>query len=155
MAERRVSLALAFYPGPGRSARMANDAPTADERAIHDLIDAWFEASRAGDSQTVLDLVTDDVVFLVPDREPFGKEAFAATAAELEDVQLDGTYAVQELEVFGDWAYLRNHIEVSTTPPDGPVVHRSGPTLTIFRKGPDGRWRLARDANLVTRDDDG
>jgi len=26
----------------------------------------------------------------------------------------------------------------------------SGYTLSIFRKGEDGRWRLARDANLLT-----
>jgi ketosteroid isomerase-like protein len=30
-----------------------------------------------------------------------------------------------------------------------PVVHKSGYTLTIMRKQPDGRWVLARDANLL------
>jgi ketosteroid isomerase-like protein len=39
---------------------------------------------------------------------------------------------------------------VSMTPPHGAPVPRSGYTLTILRKQPDGRWRLARDANLVT-----
>jgi len=29
-------------------------------------------------------------------------------------------------------------------------MRRAGYTLTILRKGPDGRWRLARDANLLT-----
>jgi ketosteroid isomerase-like protein len=29
-------------------------------------------------------------------------------------------------------------------------VRRSGYTLTILRKGEDGRWRLFRDANLVS-----
>jgi ketosteroid isomerase-like protein len=29
-------------------------------------------------------------------------------------------------------------------------VRRSGYTLTLFRKGADGHWRLARDANLLT-----
>jgi len=29
-------------------------------------------------------------------------------------------------------------------------VRRHGYTLTLYRKGADGRWRLARDANLLT-----
>jgi ketosteroid isomerase-like protein len=28
-------------------------------------------------------------------------------------------------------------------------VRRSGYMLTLFRKNPDGRWLLARDANLL------
>jgi len=31
-------------------------------------------------------------------------------------------------------------------------MRRSGYTLTILRKEPDGRWRLARDANMLTED---
>ena len=34
-------------------------------------------ASKAGDLAPVLSLMTDDVIFMVPGREPFGKEAFA------------------------------------------------------------------------------
>jgi len=50
---------------------------TADERAIRELVATWMAASRAGDLDTVLGLMTEDVVFMVPGREPFGKEAFA------------------------------------------------------------------------------
>ena len=52
--------------------------------------------------------------------------------------------------MLGDWAYLRNFIEITITPAGGTPVRRSGFTLTILRKEPDGRWLLARDANLVT-----
>jgi ketosteroid isomerase-like protein len=34
----------------------------------------------------------------------------------------------------------------------GTPMRRSGYTLTILRKEPDGRWVLARDANLLTPD---
>lgn len=37
-------------------------------------------ASKAGDTATVLDLMTDDVAFMVPRRAPFGKEAFVAAS---------------------------------------------------------------------------
>ena len=36
------------------------------------------------------------------------------------------------------------------TTPAGNIVRRAGYTLTILRKEPDGKWRLARDANLLT-----
>ena len=36
-----------------------------DERAIRELIDAWMKASRAGDTETVLSLMSDDVIFMV------------------------------------------------------------------------------------------
>lgn len=37
-----------------------------------------------------------------------------------------------------------------TPPGGGAAMRRSGYTLTILRKERDGRWRLARDANLLT-----
>ena len=42
------------------------DAVTSDEQAIRKLIATWLSASAAGDTQTVLSLMADDVVFLVP-----------------------------------------------------------------------------------------
>jgi len=33
---------------------------------------------------------------------------------------------------------------------EGGAKSRAGYTLTILRKQPDGRWLLARDANLLT-----
>ncbi|MEA2906546.1 MAG: hypothetical protein QOG83_895 [Alphaproteobacteria bacterium] len=122
---------------------------TDDERAIRELIATWMAASRAGDLQTVLGLMTDDVVFMVPGREPFGKEAFAAASEGMKNVDLEATSDIRELEVLGDWAYLRSHLRIAATPPGGDTVRRAGYTLTILRKE-GGRWRLARDANLLT-----
>lgn len=121
-----------------------------DERAIHDLVDTWMKASRAGDTATVLSLMSDDVIFMVPGREPFGKQTFAANSRAMEGVRLEGKADIRELKVLGDWAYLRNFIEITITPADAAPVRRSGYTLTILRKEPDGRWLLARDANLVS-----
>jgi uncharacterized protein (TIGR02246 family) len=121
-----------------------------DERAIRELVDTWMKASRAGDTATVLSLMSDDVIFTVPGREPFGKEAFAASSQSMKGFRLEGSADIRELRVLGDWAYLRNFIEITVTPPGGAPVRRSGYTLTILRKGADGRWRLTRDANLVS-----
>jgi uncharacterized protein (TIGR02246 family) len=122
---------------------------TDDERAIRDLVATWMDASRAGDVETVLGLIADDVVFMVPGREPFGKEVFSAAARGMKDLRMEGTSEIRELCVLGDWAYLSSHIDISLTPPGAAApMRRAGYTLTLLRKE-GGRWRLARDANLV------
>jgi uncharacterized protein (TIGR02246 family) len=123
-----------------------------DERAIRSLIDTWMEASKAGDLKTVLSLMTDDVVFMVPGKEPFGKAEFAATSEGIKNVRIEGTSEIKELKLLGNWAYLRNHLKITVPPANGQPMRRSGYTLTIVRKEPNGRWRLARDANLLTAD---
>jgi uncharacterized protein (TIGR02246 family) len=121
-----------------------------DERAIRDLVKNWMSATRAGDLPAVLNMMADDVIFMVPGQEPFGKEAFAANSARLRNVRIDGNADILELRIFGPWAYLRNHIEVVMTPTDGGVpTRRKGYTLTILRKEPSGQWVIVRDANLV------
>lgn len=124
-----------------------------DEAAIRNLVETWMSATRAGDTETVLGLMADDVVFLVPGQPPFGKEAFRAASQGMKDVQIDGRSDIEEIEIVGNLAYMRNRIEVAMTMPgsDKPM-RRAGYTLTILRKSPDGRWRLIRDANLLTAD---
>jgi len=123
---------------------------TKDEEAIRALVDTWMIASRDGDLDTILGLMTDDVVFMVPGQEPFGKKEFAAASQSMKGARVDGRSDIKELRVLGDWAYLRNHLEVTMTPTDGgEPMRRAGYTLTILRKNPDGRWQLARDANLM------
>jgi len=121
-----------------------------DECAIRELMAAWMAASQAGDVDTVLGFTTEDVVFMVPASEPFGREIMAKGLQRLKGVRLEGTNEIKELEVLGDWAYLRTYIRMTVTPPGGKPVRRAGYALTILRKQPDGRWLLARDANLLT-----
>ena len=124
---------------------------TEDERAIRELVDRWMAASKSGDTATVLSLMTDDVQFMVPGQEPFGKAAFATASAGMGGMRIDGSASIIELQVMGDWAFIRNRIELTITPQAGEAVRRSGYTLTLLRKETDGAWRLARDANLVTK----
>lgn len=124
---------------------------TEDERAIRQVVATWMEASRAGDTATVLSLMTEDVAFMVPGQEPFGREAFEAASSQPEAArpQIDGTNDIVEIQILGGWAFTRNRIDITVTPPTGEPVRRTGYTLTLFRKEVDGRWRLARDANLL------
>ena len=120
-----------------------------DESAIRDLVDKWLAATKSGDYETVLTLMADDVIFIVPGREPFGKEAFAAQSRQMKDMKIDGKSDIKEIEVLGDRAWMRNYLEISITQPDGETTKRSGYTLTVLRKNSDANWVIARDANLV------
>ncbi|HEY4367609.1 MAG TPA: SgcJ/EcaC family oxidoreductase [Steroidobacteraceae bacterium] len=124
-----------------------------DERAIRQLVATWLTATKAGDIDTVLTLMADDVVFLLPGQPPMmGKSAYA-TAAKAHSgqaaPQFDGSSEIQELKVLGDWAFLWSKLTVSVTPSGGAQrMTRAGHTLTILNKQ-NGRWVLARDANML------
>ena len=120
-----------------------------DERAIRELVDTWLSATKTGDLATVLDLMSDDVLFMTPGRAPFGKGEFRAASESMRGIEIDGKAAIQEIEIAGEWAWIRNRLDIAMSKPGGEPVRRSGYTLTILKKGSDGRWRLFRDANLV------
>lgn len=122
---------------------------TDDERAIRELVDRWIEATKSGDTAAVLDLIADDAVFMVRSGM-FGKEGFQAGSDSLSDSKIDGRAEIMEMHVEGNWAWIRNYIDLIITDPGGEPVKRSGYALTILKKGADGRWRLFRDANLVS-----
>jgi uncharacterized protein (TIGR02246 family) len=121
---------------------------TADERAIRELVATWMAATKAGDTRTILSLMTDDVVFMTTHRPPFGKEAFATTATGQGNAAIDAASDIRDLKVDGDLG--RAYLTVSMTPIGGTAKRREGWTLSIFAKGADGKWRLARDANLLS-----
>ena len=122
-----------------------------DEQQIRDLVATWMSATRDGDVDTVLSLMTDDVVFLVAGQPPFGKQKFAEALRAPVGAKLpkiDGRNDIQEIRVFGDWAYMWTRLSVEMTPPGGAPMKRAGHTLSVLRKT-GGRWQLARDANLL------
>ena len=122
-----------------------------DEQAIRELVQTWMDKTREGDIDSVLDLMTDDIVFMTAGREPFGKDEFRAQSATMIGTEMDGRAEVREIRVLGDWAWVRNHIDVTVTPAaGGEPVRRSGYTLSILTRGTNGKWRLTRDANLVS-----
>jgi len=123
---------------------------TDDERAIRELVDTWMEASKAGDMATVLDLMTEDVLFMTAGGEPFGKEEFRDASESMNGMDMDGRADVLESQVLGDWAWARTHIQISMRPSGAEPIERCGYTLTILRRCADGKWRLFRDANLVS-----
>ena len=121
-----------------------------DEQAIRDLVANWLSASKAGDTDKVLGLMAEDVLFLTPGHPPMrGKAAFAASQSALKDIDLDATSEIQEIKVLGEWAYVWTNLTVVMTPKKGGApVKRAGNTLSILQKQ-NGTWVIARDANML------
>lgn len=124
-----------------------------DEQAIRTLIADWHRFSAAGDLPNVLGLMSEDVVFLTPGRPPMeGRATFAKASEGMQGrVRFESTYDIEEVRVAGPLAYTRTYLHVTTIPSDGSApARRSGRTLSILEKQPDGSWVLIRDANMLT-----
>lgn len=124
----------------------------ADEQAIRDLIGRWIDATREGDVEQVLALMAPDAVFLTPGAPPMqGKEAFAhSMRGALGDNRFEAVSEIDEITVSGDMAYSRTRLTVTITSRHGKLpLQRTGHTLSILRKGADGKWLLTRDANML------
>jgi uncharacterized protein (TIGR02246 family) len=121
-----------------------------DESAIRELVNRWMIASESGDLPTMLNLLADDVVFMVPNREPFGKEAFSQNYEQTKGTKMKTTSDIQEIKIIGDWAWMRNFLRVTFTDAKGKSSTHSGHVLTILNKNNNGTWVIARDANLLT-----
>ena len=73
-----------------------------DETQIRNLVAQWQAATKAGETQTVLELMTDDVVFLLPGRPPMTKGEFTAMSTSPREVprpQFQTAQEVREIEV--------------------------------------------------------
>jgi uncharacterized protein (TIGR02246 family) len=123
-----------------------------DEQQIRDLIATWLRVSAEGDINQILPLMAEDVVFLVAGQPPMrGRVAFAASFAGWQGkFSLETDCEIQEIQVSENLAYSWTRLSVTMTPiPGGPANRRSGYTLTVLRKTPDGAWQIFRDANLL------
>ena len=78
-----------------------------------------------------------------------GKAAFASAQSGLTEIDIDATSEIQEIRVFGDWAYIWTNLNlVMTLKSGGAPVKRAGNTLSILQKQ-NGAWLIFRDANML------
>lgn len=122
-----------------------------DEQQIRDVIDAWMKASQEGDLATVMNLMTEDVVFLTPGNLPMRRDDFEARSKSMAGkIRIEGKSEVQEITVTGDIAICWNYLEMMAIPVEGNApIKRAGNILSVFRRGEEGQWRIWRDANML------
>jgi uncharacterized protein (TIGR02246 family) len=122
-----------------------------DERAVRAVHSTWIEAVNAGDLVCLLGLMSDDVAFLNPGQAPFGRDGFApGFSAAHEQARIDCTSELQDVVVAGEVAYTLSRDSLSVTPrAGGEAMQLAGHRMTVYRRQPDGRWLLARDAHTL------
>ena len=123
-----------------------------DEQAIRDLVLLWHKATAAGDVDTVLSLMAEDVVFLGAGRPPMrGRSSFENGLRKLLAThRIESTGEVQEIEVSGDLAYCWTELTIRIVPQaGGDAATRAGSALSILRKQAAGAWVVVRDANML------
>jgi len=123
-----------------------------DEEHIRALVSTWMAATQAGDTETVLGLIADDAVFLMPGRPPMYKSEFAEAMkaqATPSAPSFEGHSDIREITVAGDWAFMWTRLSVTVKPKNGSApMARDGHTLTVLKKQA-GKWLVARDANML------
>ena len=123
-----------------------------DEQSIRNLVAQWHRATAIGEVDTILGLMSEDVIFLVPGKPAIkGRGTFEkGLRSLLKSHRIESRGDVQEVQVSGDLAYCWTLLTVRMTPlAGGSSNERSGSALSIFRKQANGRWALVRDANLL------
>jgi uncharacterized protein (TIGR02246 family) len=123
----------------------------ADEQEIREVHATWIRAVNAGDLVCLLTLMADDVVFLNLGQAPFSRDGFSTHfSAALQRVQVHCISDLEEVVIGGDIAYTWSRDSLSATRlADGNKTRFAGDRITIYRKQPDGRWLLARDAHTL------
>ncbi len=123
-----------------------------EEHAVRETHAAWIAAVNAGDLDRLLASMTDDASLLSPGEAPIGRDGFAAnfTAAK-ERIRFRCASEIEDVVVAGDVAYTQCRDSLSVTPHSGgDTVRYAGHRLTVYRRQPDGRWLLARDAHTLS-----
>ncbi|WP_435019992.1 YybH family protein [Tundrisphaera sp. TA3] len=123
-----------------------------DEQAIREIHSMWIDAVNAGDLAPLLTMTTDDVALIIPGEVVIGRDEYAAKfSGAQEQFRIHCVSELEEVVVVGEVAYTRARDSLTVSPRAGGEESRlAGDRLTIYRKQPDGRWLLARDANALS-----
>ena len=120
----------------------------------------WIDAVNAGDLGRLLALMADDCLFLSPGQATIGRDGFsAAFSAAHRQARIHCVSELQDIVVVGEVAYTVSRDWLSVTPraggetgreAGGEAMQLAGHRITVYRKQPDGRWLLARDAHTLS-----
>ena len=117
------------------------------EAAIRRLpIDEWCKAEADRDLEAKMNLFTSDAV-LMPPGEPnlVGLQAIRAwheAAWRQTSYQCSGT--VDEVQVFGQWGFVRGTFSGVVTLSNGTPRRDSGKFINVVQLQTDGTWKIAR-----------
>jgi uncharacterized protein (TIGR02246 family) len=117
------------------------------ERAIRAALAKWTSDFNTRDASHICDLFAPDLVY---DYRGFPERDYATLCGLLQRSLADPartfTYAldIKEIIVSGDMAIVRVVWTLKVASAGGKTEESREPGLDVFRKQPDGRWKIAR-----------
>ena len=126
-------------------------AQPADKQSIQKLNDDWAAAIHTKDVVQLAGMVTDDVVFLPPGYPAIrGRQSVEAmyTSFFAQFIRVEQTASIDEIQVAGEWAFAWGTEKLVLVPKGGgPPIRMQGKGMSIYRRQPDGSWKIARGIN--------
>jgi uncharacterized protein (TIGR02246 family) len=120
----------------------------ADEAAIRNVMADYNAALNGGNTAAVLPLYADDGIFMPPySQSAVGKDAVRfAYDKVFGELKFNVKFTIAELvQMAPTWAYVRTNSAGTTGHAStGKTTAEANQELFIFRKGDDGKWRIAR-----------
>jgi len=127
---------------------MATSGAPDDKAAIESTMSSYNAALNAGDTAAVLPLYTEDGIFMPPySPSAIGKEAVRKAYDDVfKELKFNVKFNIAELvQMAPTWAYVRTNSAGTTVHHStGRTTSEANQELFIFKKGDDGKWRIAR-----------
>lgn len=122
--------------------------PSRDEAAIRATLSSYNDALNTGETAAVLPLYTDDGIFMPPfSQSAVGQNAIRqAYDTVFKELKFNVKFDIVELvQMAPTWAYVRTNSAGTTAHSStGKTTSEANQELFIFKKSPDGRWKIAR-----------
>jgi len=132
---------------PNFKSTRAPDDVAEDEAAIREVMASYNDALNGGKTAGVMPLYADDGVFMPPYSQSAVGKAAVKTAydAVFGELKFHVKFTIAELVVMApQWAYVRTNSAGTTDHHStGRTTAEANQELFIFRKGDDGKWRIA------------
>jgi uncharacterized protein (TIGR02246 family) len=123
-------------------------ADSKDKAGIESTMSAYNAALNGGDTTAVLPLYTEDGIFMPPySQSAIGREAVRKSYDKVfKELKFNVKFNIAELvQMAPTWAYVRTNSAGTTAHTStGKTTSEANQELFIFKKGDDGRWRIAR-----------
>ena len=130
-------------------AGIAHGSEADGAEAIRRTNDFYAEMLVAGDVDTLMTLYDENAVLLPPNESPLhGKPAIRASweAFFADWDTVEARSVIDEIMVFGDWAYGHGHYRGRSRSKDGGAeVSEALKFSGLWRRKSDGGWVIARD----------
>jgi ketosteroid isomerase-like protein len=124
------------------------DTHAADEQVLRDLNVQWAKTAEAKDLNGVVAFYTEDAFMLPPNRKAAeDKQAIRDFWSSLLGAEDSIFWEASKVDIArsGDLAYVAGFYRLTLNDPQGNPVADDGKFLQVWKKEPDGKWKVVTD----------